>query len=140
MSAADICTALRARAFAAAPGAALPPANVALENAKFTPPADRYWRIFFLPGVPRAAAIGSDAPNRHVGLLQIDIMDPKDKQDGATAQEADRIAAAYKRGTVLTHNGVSVVCEKAYAVRPMQDDPARFRMIVRIEWRADVSN
>lgn len=137
----EVAAALRARLTAAAPGAALVSSLVAWENQKFTPsPGTRYYRATFLPGIPRAAAIGEAAANRHVGLFQVDIFDPIGKGDGATALEAERIAACYKRGTVLVYSGVSVIIEKAYVVRPSQDDPAWYRQIVRVEWRADVAN
>ncbi|MBL8967954.1 MAG: hypothetical protein JNG85_13180 [Spirochaetaceae bacterium] len=137
----EVCIALRKRLTDAAPGCAIAASLVAWENVKFTPVAGtRYYRATFLPGTPRAAAIGSDAPNRHVGLFQVDIFDPVGRGDNATAAEAERIAACYKRGTVLTYSGVTVRAERSWVSRVPQDDPAWYRQSVRVEWRADVPN
>jgi hypothetical protein len=138
---AEVYAALKARLVAASPGAALPAASVAWENKKFTPGSARWYRASFLPGQPRAAGIGEVAPNRHVGVFQVDTFDPPDKGDGPTTTEAERIAKAFARGTILTYSGVSVFIEGAYVSRiGVQPDPAWFQVPVKVFWRADVSN
>lgn len=136
----EVAQAFRVRLTAAAPGAAVPAASVAWENKAFNVPAGRYYRAFFLPGIPRAVGLSDVAENRHVGIFQIDIMEPLNAGDIQVHAEAERIAACYKRGTVLLFGGVYVRCQKSYTVRPAQDDEKRYRMIVRVEWVADVSN
>ncbi len=136
----EIRAALIGRLVAASPGAGISSSSVAWENKDFNPASARWYRVAFLPGEPRAAAIGTDAQNRHVGIFQIDIMSPTGAGDVPAQTEAERIAACYKRGTVLTSSGVSVIIDKAYRMPGDSSDPAWYRIPVRVQWRADVDN
>lgn len=136
----EIGNALRTRLTAVSPGAAVSASLVAWENKSFDPPTSGFWyRVTLLPGVPRAAAIGEAAQNRHVGVFVVSIFGQPDQGDGLVAEEAERIAACYKRGTVLTANGVQVVCVRAYR-KEGQEEPDCFGVPVFVEWRADVAN
>jgi len=152
---AEVYVALKAHAIAAAPGAALPttkypagsgdyagkPKYVQYQGLLFKAPTnERWYRITCLPGEPAAAGIGESAANRHVGIFQIDIFDPAGNGDGATIAEAERIAACYKRDTVLVYSGVTVRCVKAYRSAGNSDDPAWFMVSVVVRWTADVAN
>jgi hypothetical protein len=138
----EVAAALRARLVAASPGAALAASSVAWENLPFTPTAGtRWYDAHVMTGKPLAAAISEAAANRHVGVFHVNVYDPAGTGEGAAAAEAERIAACFKRGTVLTYSGVSVHIERAYIERGLpQADPAWFQVPVVIEWRADVAN
>lgn len=138
----EVAAALRARLIAAAPGAAIPAASVAWENRAFTPtPGARWYDAHVLTGKPVAVALSADADNRHVGIFHVNVFDPAGAGDGATTAEAERIAACFKRGTVLTYSGVTVNIVSAHIERGLpQADPAWFQVPVVIEWRADVAN
>jgi len=137
----EILAALKSRLMAAAPGAAVASTSIAWENKAFKPVAGtRYYRATFLPGEPRAAAVGESAANRCVGIFQIDVFDPPNKLDVATRTEAERIAACFKRGTALVYNGVNVRIEKAYTTKGDSSDPAWFMVSVVVRWRADIAN
>jgi hypothetical protein len=86
-----------------------------------------------------AAAVGIGAQNRSVGVFQIDVFDPVCAGDGPSRTEAERIVAVYKRGTILTNTGVSLIVEKAYR-GPATTEGDWFQTPVIIEWRADVAN
>jgi len=136
----EIRAALISRLIAVSPGAAISSSIIAWENKSFTPVAGtRWYRATFLPGMAQAAAVGVDAQNRHYGLMQIDVCEPKDNGDVLPGNEAERIATCYKRGTVLTYSGVSVRIERAYrgSAIPSED---WFMVPVLIEYRADVAN
>lgn len=121
-------------------GANLTASRVAWENKKFVPGSTRWYRVTFLPGEPRAAAIGVSSQNRHVGVMQIDVFDPPNVGDVVTQAEAERIVTAFKRGTTLAYSGVSVRCERTYRGPGDNSDPSWFHVPVKIEWRADVAN
>ncbi len=136
-----IRAALVARAIAVAPGAALPVSSVAWEGKKFTPVhGTRYYRATFLPGEPSQAELGDAGRNRHYGLFQIDVFEPANTGDAGAAAEAERIAAAYCRGTVLENSGVSVKCIKSYRTPGDSSDPAWFMVSAIVQWQADVGN
>ena len=136
----EIGNALRSRLTAVSPGAAITATLVAWENRPFVPPTTGFWyRVTLLPGVPRAAAIGETAQNRHVGVFVVSVFGQSGQGDGLVAEEAERIAACYKRGTVLTASGVQVVCVRAYR-KEGQAKPDYFGVPVFVEWRADVAN
>jgi hypothetical protein len=136
----EIRQALVSRLIAVSPGAAIPAASVAWENRDYTPAVGtRWYRATFLPGQSVAAAVGVDAQNRHVGLFQIDIIDPTGSGDMVTQTEAERIIACYKRGTVLTYTGVSLICDRAYRL-PANQEEDWFVIPVIVEYRADTAN
>jgi len=94
-----------------------------------------------MTGKPSSVALSSDAANRHVGVFHVNVYDPPGGGDGAATAEAERIAACFKRGTVLTYSGVTVHIVSAHIERGLpQADPAWFQVPVVIEWRADVAN
>ena len=139
--------ALLSRLTAASPGAAITASLIKWENLNpggktFVPPSTGFWyRVWFLAGEPQAAALGAEAKNRHVGILQIDILyGPAGMGTKAVEDEAERIRKAFARGTVLSDSGQIVVVKKAWVVRPQQDEPAYFKQIVRVSWTADVPN
>lgn len=138
----EIETALRARLFAVAPGAAITAALVKNEGQAFTPPASGFWyQPFFLPGEPYAAGIGEAAANRHAGIFQVDVYGPANKGTKPTNDEAERVRSCFKRDIALTASGVVVRVVKSWTYRPeSQGDPAWFRHIVRVQWTADVEN
>lgn len=135
----DVRGALEAH-LTAATGCAIPAASIAWKGRAFTPGTARWYRPTFMPGTPRAAAIGSEAANRHVCLFQVDVFDPPNKGENITAIEAERIAAAYKRGTVVTRNGQAVRCAKVTRGTADDSDPAWFKIPVIVEVWADVPN
>lgn len=127
----------------ASTGANIPMSSIALKG-RGDPASKlagaRWYRATFLRGIPRAAACGDAAPNRHVCLFQIDIFDPPLKGEKITADEAERIRGFFKRGTTLTRNSQTVHCVKAYAGTPDDSDPAWFEISVIVEVWADVAN
>jgi hypothetical protein len=136
----EIRAALVQRLTAVSPGAALSVSQVAWENKKYVPTIGTAWyRATFLPGQQVAAAIGTDSANRNVGVFQIDVVYPKDAGDVTAQAEAERIAACYKRGTMLTYSAVNVRCERAYRGPAVQEDDWFF-IPVKVEYRADTTN
>ena len=136
----EIRAALVSRLIAASPGAAIASASIAWENKTFAPVAGtRWYRATFLPGMANAAAIGDGAQNRHYGLMQIDVCEPKNLGDVLAANEAERIATCYKRGTVLTYTGVLVRIERVYRGAAIPSDDW-YMVPILIEYRADVPN
>jgi len=138
---------LLSRLTAAAPGAAINASLVKWENLNpggktFVPPQTGLWyRAWFIAGEPTAAALGSEAKNRHVGIFQLDILCAPAGQGTKTVDdEAERIRKIFARGTVLSSDGQIVVVKKSWVVRPQQDEPAYFKQIVRVAWTADVAN
>jgi hypothetical protein len=83
--------------------------DVAWPNAVYTPTiGTMYLRPTFLPGDTDPAAIGSTAQDVTSGLYQIDIYAESGRGQIEILEMADRIADQFKRGSVLTYNGVNV--------------------------------
>lgn len=142
----EISAALVTHLTAVAPGAAITASKIKYENLDpngqtFVPASSGFWyQAWFLPGEPHAAGIGEQAPNRHVGIFQVDVYGLKGKGTKATDDEAERIRTCYKRGTALTYSSTVVYVEKSWVQRPEQDDAAYFKQIVRIQWSSDIAN
>lgn len=96
--------------------------DVAWPNMPFTPtPGRPYFKANLLPGEPLQAGVGESAMNRQSGVFQVTVFVPagtgtKDIRSMCTALETH-----FKRGTVLTHNGVKVTIWKAYRGPQLQE-------------------
>tara|TARA_B100000795_G_scaffold201045_1_gene154781 strand:- start:119 stop:526 length:408 start_codon:yes stop_codon:yes gene_type:complete len=85
----------------------------AWENIAFTPTAETlYIRPTLMPADTVQAGLGSNGLDEHVGVYQIDIIAPGSKGKGQATIKADVIADHFKRGVVLTYNGVNVRLSK----------------------------
>jgi hypothetical protein len=135
-----IFDALNARLVAASPGAAVTSTLVAWPNRTFAPPTSMWYRVTWMPGIPQAAAVGSTAQNRHVGVYQVDVFAPGNKGAKAANDAAKIIIAAYKRGTTLTSAGATVYCDNAYMLTGVQEDTGLYHLPVRVHYRADLDN
>jgi len=122
--------------FAAAQTPALP---VAYENRDFDPPEGVYLREHLLPAEPAAAALGTDAPNRHRGILQVDVLGEAGQGSGPVSIIVDALTAHFKRGTKLPLGDSEIAIERAYPGPAMQDN-GRYRVPVNITFYAYVAN
>lgn len=112
--------------------------SVAWENTPFTPtPGTPYLMAFLLPAQTVAAALGSDALNRHRGVFQVNVVYPVDNSWGTCAAMADDVRKHFKRGTTLS-NG-TIVIESSYTSSGMRDG-GRYVIPVSVNYRADLSN
>lgn len=79
---------------------------IAWENVNYNPSSNTlYLRATGLPADTVQACLGDDGLDFNVGLFQVDVFIPDGK--GRT-EWPDDIADHFKRGTVLTQNGVNV--------------------------------
>jgi hypothetical protein len=109
-------------------------ANVSLPNKAFTPPESRqFFVVDFLPGVPKPAAMGTDAGNRWAGVVQIDVCTPLGKGEAEAKDKYEWIAKLFARGKrfdeVLIRN-----CYRAAA----RADESHYTTVIRIEWTAEL--
>jgi hypothetical protein len=116
--------------------------KIAWPNINFTTPTTGLWYIpSFLPGIPSAAALGVDAPNRHVGLFQVIVCAASGQGEGAAVTEAERLVSLLKRGTLITQNGVVGTIRRAYRTQGFPStEPECWQVPVREEYWADVAN
>jgi hypothetical protein len=96
-----------------------------------------WFRPTILPGIPEAAAIGDDAPDRHVGVLQLSGFFPKDNGDGAARAWAATVLAAFPRGGSATSGTATLRFEKSYVVPAIIEDKF-YHLPVRVEYRTDL--
>ena len=132
----DVQGALYAQAASALAGK-----SVAWPGKSFTPSSTAWYRVSFVTTEePVAAEIGVNGRNRHIGFLFIDVFYPKENTgEGFVRTEAERIAALFKRGDVLTQNGQNVRIESGAASRCFEEENW-LHVPVKIRWRADVAN
>lgn len=85
----------------------LPP--VAWENRAFEPTQGTlYVRQTNLQGDTIQATLGESGEDETVGVYQIDIFSPQGEGKKEGIDMSDAIANRFKRGTVMTYNGVNV--------------------------------
>lgn len=86
-----------------------PKPAIAWENYPYTPVDDTlYVRETLLPGDVTAAAVGSASQDHTIGIYQVDVFSPLNRGKADAVAQADAIADHFKRGTILTYNGVNV--------------------------------
>lgn len=136
MKTADISSALKAQLLTVA---VLDESKVQWENLPFTPPdAEAWFRATLLPARSESAGIGVDAPDREIGIFQIDVFTPAGEGEGNARDLVDAIEAAFPRGSSCTYNGTTVTIESRWAEVSIQE-PDWFHIPVNIAWRADTA-
>lgn len=82
--------------------------RVAWENRNFTPTTgESYLRATYLAGTTEPTGIES-ASDDHIGVYQVDIITAIDTGKVEANTQADAIADYFKRGTLLTYDGIDV--------------------------------
>ena len=137
----EIKTLLISRLISTSSGASIPSASLALENRSFKPANDsRFYRATVLPARPGDVGFGTPGDNRHMGIFQVDIFEPKNRGDTAATAEAERIVGFYKRGTKLSSTaGVDIWIERAYCNQAFEVEES-YHVPIVIEWNCDRPN
>lgn len=114
--------------------------NVAWENAGYTPViGTAYLEPLFMPGQPTPAGLGSSAKNRHVGIYQINVYQPLGSGAGDGVAIADALVSFFKRGTIITQNGINVRCRQSWREKA-QPEGSWYVIPVSVLWWADAAN
>ncbi len=113
--------------------------NTAIANAPFTPSGDVWYLISFLTGEPLTIGIGTEARERFVGIVQVDVYTKTGIGDVTPLIKATEVANLIKRGTMLTSNGQSVLITRVWMDGPDIEDgwyvtPVNFR------WQAEINS
>lgn len=96
--------------------------SIAWENVPFTPViGTAYIKPVLLPGEPLQAEIGTNGINRHYGIFQISIFAPAGKGISTISSLRDGLIDHFKRGTVLTYDGIATRIIKAYPGQMLQE-------------------
>ena len=113
---------------------------VAWPNKPFTPTAGSgYLRAHFMPAEPFPAAAGEDAENRYIGFVQVDVLWPDGEGLKDLLVYADKVAAHFKRGTVISATSFPVAIRRPpYVMQPAKEG-AWWVVPVRIYYVADAT-
>lgn len=110
-----------------------PAPSIASENYPFTPVADTlYVRETLIPGDVTAPAIGSASQDHTIGIYQVDVFSPLNVGKADAVEQADAIADHFKRGTVLTYNGVNVRLQNVSRGTGQADDGKYWQIPIQI--------
>jgi hypothetical protein len=112
------------------------PANVAVPNTAFTPPANRrFFVLSFLPGEPEPAGMGTYAENRWSGVFQIDVYSPAGGGEDEVNARYEALSELFGRGECFD----GVVIRKVYCpLRETDNGLGAYRAAVRVEWTCDL--
>ncbi len=112
--------------------------GVAYENVdvEFAPSVS-FLRAYLMPANTVASALGTSAYNRHRGVFQVDCVYIAGQGWGACAAMAELVRVAFKRGTKLDSNKITI--ESASVAKGIRQD-GRYIIPVSINYRADYSN
>lgn len=112
--------------------------EIAWPGLDITPDGD-YLDVSIIPNTVIQSSFGTDGFNRHDGLMSIGVLWKKGVGVIAPAEEASLIVAHFKRGTVITKNGVSVRTGPPRTAQAISDG-SRMRLPVIIPWSVDTLN
>jgi hypothetical protein len=118
--------------------------DTAYENVDFAPTAGvPYQSVHLMPMDPVDPAYGSTL-HREQGIFQVTLCYPAAASgqtigSGAARLQAERIRAAFVRGTSLVADGITVVIDSTPAIGPAYRDQDRFCVPVSIRYFAHVS-
>jgi len=101
---------------------------------------DPFLRVANLPNTAEQISIGDTGYNRHYGILQISVMWPVGSGIADAMEAAGKIAAYFKRGTVVEENGLYVRVYRPPTVAPMLVDGTMLQIPVSIPWVCDAQN
>ena len=83
--------------------------DIAWENVKYTPAVGTiYVRPTLIPGDTTQASLGTSGTDESIGIYQVDVFTEAGQGKNEAVVMADKIANRFKRGTVMTYNGVNV--------------------------------
>lgn len=133
----SIVEALMARLATLTLSPALP---VAWPNVDYTPPAAGYLRVTHAPNTATQVTLGTEGKNRHIGIFQVDVMLPIIIGISTPMEKAGAVAAHFKRGTVLTKDGISVRITRPPEIRPALQSLPYIQVPVIIRYQADADN
>ena len=133
MSNALILTAMQKRLAAMSGGIATSGLNISYTPAAGTP----YQEISLLPAKPDNSSAGT---GHHIksGTFQVLLRYPQGAGAGPAMRQADLIEQHFRRGTLLTEGGLSVVVTETPAQGPGLNVGDRYCLPVSIRYQADV--
>jgi hypothetical protein len=115
-----------------------PALATAWENAPYTPVAGTpYQRAWLLIATPDNSTMG-DGYFREQGIFQITLMYPLQTGTSTAAIRAEAIRTAFKRGTSMTGNGITVRVELTPEIAVGRVDEDRWALPVKIRWSAGI--
>ncbi len=113
---------------------------IAFENAPFTTSeGETFLAENFLPGETTGVGVSGSDSLDYVGVYQVDVRTPLDEYKVEANALADSVISHFKRGTVMTFDGQSVVVESATRGNGRADSGWWF-VPVTINWRAFSGN
>lgn len=127
-------------ALEAALEAITPAIDTVHENEEYSPqPGVPYQETFLLVAMPNNSTLG-DGFYQEQGVLQVNLKYQPGAGPADAVARAEMIRSAFKRGTSLILNGVTVQIDKTAAVSSGTVDGDRFKVVVRVPWHADIFN
>lgn len=99
------------------------PDNIVWENTSFTPtPGQAFIRVSTLPAPTTQTSIGTDGLNTQTGIFLVDSF--YGKGSGRSVQDTflSELVDHFKRGTVITQNGVEIRIESVYPLPSIEED------------------
>ena len=116
-----------------------PPLPIVWPNMGAEPSGD-YLRVSFSPASINQITLGDTGQNRHAGFMQIDVFTTEGGGATAPLETAGAIAARFKRGTVLTRQGVTIRIIRPPTIDPPLQDAPWLMIPVTVRYSVDAPN
>jgi hypothetical protein len=115
-----------------------PTVSTQYENVLFTPITNvPYQSSYLLMNTPDNPTLG-DSFYREMGFFQVTLRYPIGKGTVDAMTQAEKIRALFKRGTSLTKNNITVLCDKTPDIRVLSQEVDRFVVMVRVSFTVDI--
>lgn len=112
--------------------------DIVHENEEYSPVAGRpYCEVYAMFATPANPTMG-DGFYQELGVLQINLQYPTGAGTADAAERAALIRDVFKRGASFTDGGVTVQIDKTPAIPSGTVDGDRWKVVVRVPFRADI--
>lgn len=111
------------------------PMDIAWENQRYEPVVGRPWQeATVLPAQTTQPGNGVNGVRYDSGIYQVTLYYPRDEGAGGAAGRADLLRSYFKRGTSLSHNGVTVLVERTPSISPARISASWYQLVVSIPY------
>lgn len=117
-----------------------PAMPIAWPNVGYDPTSDGYLKVQHFPVDTNQATLGTNGKNRITGIYQVSVMWPKNQGAIAPKERAALISAHFKRGTVITQDGLNIRINQPPHVSGAIEEKAFLQVPVSISYQVDAAN
>lgn len=117
-----------------------PAMPIAWPNVDYQPTSSGYLHVQHFPVDTNQSTLGTTGKNRISGIYQVSVMWPKGEGGVQPKERAALVAGHFKRGTVITQDGLNIRINKPPHVVAAIEEKKFLQVPVSISYQVDADN